>query len=191
MYRAELDEHANLPLAATNPQATSREAATNPQATCPPNEHPFSMPDLALYAGLYRETLFKLERHEKLAREGKALEDAIAFARFVQWSCIVPILKAYPSERPKIDGAHLQWRAEELERTCQSFWLGNGTVPAVQLAELEAIHDKLDLIAGHIAKLQVNAHLGTDAPRRGEASRARQRALADPGAGRRSLVPIT
>jgi len=119
---------------------------------------PLGMLDRSHYAWLYRETLGKLERHEKLAREGKDLEASLSFASFVVNSGIPAILRPFSQDVPvKIDAAHLQWRAEELQRTVRQFYIHQGHKPEIEMSVMESINHKLDLIAGHVAGLSVNA----------------------------------
>jgi len=137
MYRAaELDSAGNLAGAAR---------ATRPEPAA-------EMPD-KLFAWLYRETLREVQGHERRVREGKQVEEALNFSKFVLFSGIVQILKAHSDAgRNKIDGAHLQWRCEELERACNEYWKSKNRTPSISLTELEAINRKLDVIAAHVAR---------------------------------------
>jgi len=112
------------------------------------------MPERHQFAWLYRETISEIARQEKLACEGKDLEASLRLANYVLNSGLVPILKAYSQDVPvKIDGAHLQWRAEELQRTVRAFYVGQGHKPKIEMSEIESINHKLDLIAGYVAGL--------------------------------------
>jgi len=122
------------------------------------------MLDRSHYVVLYRQTLLKLEQHEKLAREGKDLEASLSYANFVVNSGIPTLLRPFSQDVPvKIDGAHLQWRAEELQRTVREFYVGRGYKPEIPMSELEAINHKLSLIAGRMEVLAAQAH--SDTPR--------------------------
>jgi len=103
---------------------------------------------------LWRETHFMLTRYERRAREGKDLDAGLEFARYVIWSGVVNVVNASAHLSPiAIDAAHLQWKAEELQRTVQGWYRSGKAQPQIAMAEVEAINHKLDLIAGRIARL--------------------------------------
>lgn len=102
---------------------------------------------------LWRETRHMLTIYERRAREGKDLDAALEFARYVIWSGVVDVVNASAHLSPiAIDAAHLKWKAEDLQRTVQECYRTGKAKPQIELAEIEAINHKLDLIAGHIAR---------------------------------------
>jgi hypothetical protein len=102
---------------------------------------------------LWRETDGMLSQYVKRAREGKDLYAALDFARYVLWSGVIDLVNQNAHLSPvKIDAAHLQWKAKDLQSTVQDVFSKNKCHPEVELAELEKINHKLDLIAGVIAK---------------------------------------
>jgi hypothetical protein len=105
---------------------------------------------------IYRETFNRLDRYARLVSEGKSLEAALDFARYVFWSGIIDLCEMNAEEGFfKVDGAHLRWKSEELQRAVQQRFRVNDTSPHLSSAETETIHDKLDSIAGYLSKLSV------------------------------------
>lgn len=104
--------------------------------------------DITDLSWLYRETVRELIRYTKLVRDGKELNAAIAFGRYVQGSQLSKIFKAY--ERAGDwgpDGTHVQKLTEELLRLARTYDGGAYT----PLAEIEAVNQKLDFL---IARLE-------------------------------------
>jgi hypothetical protein len=94
-----------------------------------------------------------LGRQDRRVQEGKGLEAALEFARYVFWSGIIELCEEYPQEHPlKVDGAMMRWKCEELQRKVQDRYRLNDGKPHIERTELEEINRKLDLIAGHVAK---------------------------------------
>jgi hypothetical protein len=74
---------------------------------------------VAWLAQAWRETFNEVERWQRAVNEGGQLEPALRFARYVLWSGLIPLFRAYAQEDPKIDGALLEWKTEELQRSVQ------------------------------------------------------------------------
>jgi len=111
------------------------------------------VPDAVTLHIIYRETMTHLESWENLAREGKDLMPALDFTRYVLWSGIVKLLKAYPAEGTlKVDGAFLEWKAKEVAEMIQAQFKG-GKPPGATSTDLASINHKLDLIAGRLARI--------------------------------------
>ncbi len=103
---------------------------------------------------LWRENVEELEHYMRLVREGKSLAEARRFAQHVIQSRLCEVLKPFDgSGCLKIDSAFLMWKAEELQRLVQDQWR-TGVSPKLDASTLDAINHKLDLIAGHMAKIQ-------------------------------------
>ena len=100
---------------------------------------------------LYRETESEVASLERCVREGKELDCALAFCRYVFWSGIVEILKAHQDVSVvKIDPYRLGGRVNELQSSVQEWYASNKKQPTVVLSEIEGISRKLDLIAGRL-----------------------------------------
>ena len=95
---------------------------------------------------LYTFTKLEVGRARALARSGHK-DQARNFLRYVQNSSIIKILNA--QEFPKflnVDVALLAWEISQLEAECHP-----GSA-CDQSSDIEAIHAKLEVIAGWIAK---------------------------------------
>lgn len=110
---------------------------------------------IAWLARLWSETSRTLDLYQAHVNEGQDLMAGLEFARYVLWSGIVPLCKSFAQDCPKIDGAYLQWKAEELQRSVQDVFI-RARGAKVELAEtqLESINRKLDLIAGRLSILE-------------------------------------
>lgn len=106
------------------------------------------------YHVLWRETRDNLERYRERVSTGVDLDGALAFAKFVLWSGLPRVLAPYDNQGIwKVDSAHLGWLAKELQRDVQERYRKGKTQPDAPLTQLEAIHHKLDLLAGHVSQL--------------------------------------
>jgi hypothetical protein len=105
-------------------------------------------------ARFWRETSNQLHSHKRLVAEGKYLEEAHDFCRYVLNSGMLSIFEASPQAFPlKVDAAFLRWQAEELTREIQDRYRKGKNTPTVEFSEIQSINRKLDLIAGQLAKV--------------------------------------
>jgi len=82
------------------------------------------------------------------------VDSAVQFARYVLWSGLISLFEEYARPEPlKVDGAFIRWLAEELQRECTERYRTNNFSPTFEQAEFQSIHDKLDLIAGHLSRV--------------------------------------
>jgi len=103
---------------------------------------------------LCRETRTRLDAYSRAVQECKSLDAALDFCRFVTWSGLVQILKAHSNTGVlPIDGSHIEWKVRELQRQIQERYVSGDVKPQVDVAELERINYKLDLIAGQLSHL--------------------------------------
>ena len=103
---------------------------------------------------LARDTLAELRKHARRVKECKGLDEAIEFARYLRQSGILKLLKANPQDAPlPVDGAFIEWTAEELERSVRAQYVKPSTPKSVAFCEVEKIRENLDLIAGVVAQL--------------------------------------
>lgn len=104
-------------------------------------------------AWLFRETMTKLEVYARRVDEGKDVQAASEFARWVRMSGLVKLFAANPQGEPlAIDAKRVETQIDTILTGCARQWKA-GAVGKVELAAIEAISQKLDLIAGHVAKL--------------------------------------
>jgi hypothetical protein len=106
----------------------------------------------------WRETVNRLDSLQQRVNEGKDLDAAVEFARFVLWSKMADLLKPQDCDGMlKVDSAFLRWKAEELQRSvCDAYRTGKAA-PRGEQGQLDAIGHKLDIIAGQLSKLQPQA----------------------------------
>jgi hypothetical protein len=114
----------------------------------------FDKTDISDLAWWYKETITQLNFYDKRVRECQDLEAARRFANYVTWSGMVKLCKRYSQDVPvKIDGAHLEWKAKELEQRVQDLWRTGKVKQDISETQLEQINHKMDLMAGRLAQL--------------------------------------
>jgi hypothetical protein len=103
---------------------------------------------------LWRETLTRLDALAERVNEGCDVLAAKDFAGFVHWSGLADYLERHATKEPlEVDGALLRARARALEVVCGELLSRNSPTSKIHETQLEGINRKLDLIAGHVAKL--------------------------------------
>jgi len=104
---------------------------------------------------MWREFDLRLDSYARKVADNRCLEEALDFARFLQISGTLVFFKHHTRTGGlKIDGALLAWKARELElAVCDKF--REGLKPERRDTVLESILHRLDLIAGHVAKIPV------------------------------------
>ena len=110
---------------------------------------------------IWRETLNRLDSFSGRVREGRDVNAASEFARFLKFSGIIMLCKANEALEPlKCDGAFLQWKCDELLDACNDFFRTNGQTAGLKEPHLLSLHDKVDrlarnleLVAGHVSRL--------------------------------------
>jgi len=101
---------------------------------------------------VWRESKNRCASLRRAVDEGRSLDEAANFARFVLFS-ICPLLKSFPQGDPlPCDGHLLQHYAEQLLRAAEGRYQTGNTSPQVDASALDAINRKLDLIAGQVAR---------------------------------------
>jgi hypothetical protein len=114
--------------------------------------------DTAYLARIYSETLAKLESFSRRVAEGRDINAASEFARWLPFSGILSLLDRYPnqvaSHNPlKVDGRFLRWKAEQLTEACNDRYRTNNQNPAIERTEFEAMREKIDRMAGYLSRL--------------------------------------
>ena len=105
---------------------------------------------------IWRETDTRLDSLARRVAENRDVQPALEFARWLFWSGILELLEANACDGfLKVDGAHLRWRCEELQRQCTERYRLNDTKPHVEALQLQSIHEKLNLMAGYLSRLTV------------------------------------
>ena len=114
--------------------------------------------DTAILARIYGQTVNQLDAFSKRVQEGRDVEAASDFARWLSFSGILMLLERYPnqvqSNHPlKVDGSFLRWKCEQLVEACNERFRTNSLNPAFAKKEFESMHEKIDRVAGYLSKL--------------------------------------
>lgn len=111
-------------------------------------------PDAVILHVIYRETMRNIETYSARVAENRDIQAAADFARYVLWSGIPKLLKAYARQgHLKADGHLMVTQAEALLEACQDRWRMNDTSPRLAQTQVQAISEKLDTIAGFLARM--------------------------------------
>lgn len=103
---------------------------------------------------LWQETNNRLDLLARRVSEGKYLEEALDFVKWVQFSGLIELFTAHCVSAPlKVDGAFIRWKCENLQSEIFRRYRLNDGKPHVDASELEGISRKLDLIAGRLAQI--------------------------------------
>ena len=102
----------------------------------------------------WKEAINRLESLRLRVTEGRDCDAAIEFCRFILWSHIDKLLLPYENKGElKVDVAFLRWKAEDLQQqVLELYRTGKASAQANQ-SSMQAILHKLDIIAGHVAKV--------------------------------------
>jgi len=112
------------------------------------------MPDAVQLHVFWRDTKRQIDAFAQAVRAGQRLDEAAGFARYVLNSGLCGILAEFPHADPlTCDGHLLRSVAQDLLSAVQERWRTNDLKPTVDFCELQAINRKLDLIAGHVARI--------------------------------------
>jgi len=111
---------------------------------------------------VWRETNSRLDTLARSVAECKNLEGALDFCRWLQGSGLIRIFKTHahelhwPQSRHfRVDGSLIDSKVSDLMREIQDRYRTGNIQPRVDMAELERISYKLDLIAGQLSYLPV------------------------------------
>lgn len=105
---------------------------------------------------LWKETMARLERLHKRVCEGKHVDEASEFARWLRFSGLLDIFRMFKAGEPlEVDATKVEKLITDTLFECEQFWKRNPRGPYVALSELESINHKLDLLAGRIAQMPV------------------------------------
>jgi hypothetical protein len=86
---------------------------------------------------------------------GFGLESALAFCSYLRNSGIIGLLKEHSREGPPaVNGPLICWKVGEVERQARYRLRVGGS--GVAMSELKAINRKLDLIAGHVSRIETS-----------------------------------
>jgi hypothetical protein len=114
--------------------------------------------ETATLARIYGQTVNQLDAFSKRVQEGRDVEAASDFARWLSFSGIPTLLERYPNQVQshdplKVDGSFLRWKCEQLIEACNERFRTNSLNPAFAKKEFESMHEKIDRMAGYLSKL--------------------------------------
>jgi len=147
---------------AVEKQSASCSRSTASRAT---KKHDYSMREqLPEWHWFYTETSRRLDSFLQHVKEGRDLDGALQFARYVIWCRIDRLMAPHDCQGfLKVDSSLLVSKARILEQTVQDAYRTGKVAPDASLSVLEAINHKLDLLAGHVARVAEPAKGGTAA----------------------------
>jgi hypothetical protein len=103
---------------------------------------------------LWKETVSRLRRLDARAREGKFVDEASEFARWVKFSGLLLVFKAFEAPPPlEVSPKEVERLITEILFDCEAHWKNEPRGPWVEKSELESINHKLDLVASQLSKL--------------------------------------
>lgn len=104
---------------------------------------------------MWRDTDARLDSYAAKVREGRCLDEALEFAKWLQRAGFLMFFKHHSRDgQLKIDGHLLAWKSRELELAVYARYKA-GDKPESRDTTLETILHRLDLIAGRIALMPV------------------------------------
>lgn len=126
--------------------------------------------DSSTYYRIFTECCNRVNTYCKRVAEGRDVQSASEYARWLFFSGIIGLLKENSCDGPlKVDGAHLAWKVEDLTERCNQYFRSNGRSSGVSSSELESVHEKLarvssnvELLACQVARL--TSALGSEEP---------------------------
>ena len=103
---------------------------------------------------LWKETVSRLRRLDARAREGKFVDEASEFARWVKFSGLLWVFTAFQAPPPlEVSPKEVERLITEILFDCEAHWKNEPRGPWVEKSELESINHKLDLVASQLSKL--------------------------------------
>jgi hypothetical protein len=119
------------------------------------SRRPVRFDDADLHA-LWAATVARLRTLDNRVREGKCVEEASEFARWVASSGLLRLLQGRDTGELvqgglKVSGDELKELISSISSDCEAYWNNHPRGPWVSLSELESISLKLDRIAARVA----------------------------------------
>jgi hypothetical protein len=106
---------------------------------------------------IWSETNRQLDSLSLRVAENRDVMPALDFAKWLFFSGLLELLEANACEGGlKVDGANLRWKCQELQHACQDRFAANDSKPHIEALQLQSIHEKLNTMAGYLAKLTVS-----------------------------------
>ena len=116
-------------------------------------------PDLNL-SRLYTETMHRIETLRRRVQQGRDVMAASEFARWLFFSGMVEVFKAHPQDGfNKVDGWLLSSKVEALIELCNERFVSGDKRAQMEKDEVESLCEKVDRMAGYLAKLTVGSNV--------------------------------
>lgn len=102
---------------------------------------------------MWSHTMLRLQQYLTRIKEGKDVMAASEFARFVRNVGLVDLFSVNATDGPlMVSGAKVDALCSAVLQGCADAW-NNRSAPTVELAAVERINHKLDVIAAHLARV--------------------------------------
>jgi hypothetical protein len=103
---------------------------------------------------IWNETLNRLETYRRRVQENKDVMAASEFARWLFFSGLLELFKANAQDGFfKVDGCLIESKTETLIELCNERFRTKNQDPSFAKAEFESLGEKIDKMAGYLAKL--------------------------------------
>lgn len=117
--------------------------------------------DAVMLHWLWKETVNKLEFLSRSVHEGRAVDEASSFARWLSFSGLIKIFEAYPSPAPlRVDGGAVRALTYQLTAACGEIHKGGKAPFNPSLSRVDEANAKLDIILSALAKSAATTNAG-------------------------------
>lgn len=99
---------------------------------------------------IYKETAAYLERLARAASEGRAIDEANNYLRWLQFSSVLRLLEKNSYVNP--DFVKLRYQCEALQAICRPYLQGSNIPASPSQARIDELNDKVDIILAAMAK---------------------------------------
>jgi len=102
---------------------------------------------------LWKETISKLESLARAVHDGRAVDEASSFSRWLNFSGLIKIFDAYPQPAPlTVDGGAVQRLVDQVIASCGQVYRGGKMPVNPSTSRIDELNEKVDRILSHIAK---------------------------------------
>jgi hypothetical protein len=109
--------------------------------------------DAVMLHVLWRETFNYLERLQRAVAEGRAVDEASHYGRWLLFSGLIKIFEAYPQDKPhEVDGPKLRKLADDVVYACGQIYKGGKMPINPSEARVDELNSKVDKILSLMAK---------------------------------------
>jgi hypothetical protein len=102
---------------------------------------------------LWKETYNRLSTLERAVAEGRAVDEASNFGRWLVFSDLYDIFNAHPQAHPmEVDGLKIRELGDRVVAACGKIYRGGKTPRNPSQSTVDEINSKMDVILSHLAK---------------------------------------